>query len=591
MSQANVSNFIINRMLQWGIHRVFGYSGDGINGMMGALNEAAEHMEFIQVRHEESASLMACGHAKFTGETGVCIATAGPGAIHLLNGLYDAKMDHQPVVAIVGQKARRSMGSGFLQECDLHSLFKDVGGAYSQTINTPEQAPHVIDSAFRIARDRRTVAVVILPSDVQTLDMPAEQKPVHGGARSAIGYESPNVIPPSDQLDAAAALLNSGRKVAILAGAGCFGAENELLEIAQRLNASVTKALLGKALLPDDLPFVTGCHGLLGTEASYYAIKNCDTFLMIGTSFPYTDFLPDNGQAKGIQIDIEGGKLSVNYPMDVNLCGDAKSTLRALLERVDRKPDREWLDKVTDQVDRWWKKLKTRAYNEADPINPQRLFWELSDKLPDKSIICADAGTAANWFARDIKIRRGMKASLSGKLATMAPAIPYGIAAKFAYPDRVPVALIGDGAMQMLGMSNLITIAKYWRQWEDPRFVILVLNNRDLAQVTWEMRAMEGDPKFEASQNIPDVPYAKFARDLGLAGTRIDQPEYISEAWEQAFSAQSPFVIDAVTDPNVPTIPPHISFSQASNMIQSSLKGDPDRSDMVKQTAKDLIST
>ena len=300
-------------------------------------------------------------------------------------------------------------------------------------------------------------------------------------------------------------MLNSGEKVAILVGAGCLGAAEPLKEIAGKLKAGVAKAMLGKAVLPDDLPYVTGCLGLLGTEPSDEMMQHCDTLLMIGTTFPYTQFLPANGQARGVQIDLEPKSQSVFYPSEVNLTGDAKSTLEALLPLIEDKEKDDWLETIENNITDWWKKLEARAHQEADPINPQRLFWELSPQLPDNCILCADSGTAANWFARDLKIRAGMKASLSGKLASMCPAVPYAIAAKMAYPDRVPVALIGDGAMQMLGITNLITIAKYWREWSDPRLVILVINNHDLAQVTWEMRAMEGDPKFAASQNIPDM--------------------------------------------------------------------------------------
>ncbi|MDQ8201792.1 thiamine pyrophosphate-requiring protein [Pelagicoccus sp. SDUM812003] len=589
MSKQNVSDFIIQRLIDWKVERVYGYSGDGINGAMAALRRKREFMEFIQTRHEESAAFMACAHSKFTGNPGVCIATGGPGAIHLLNGLYDAKLDHQPVVAIVGQKPRHAMGSNSLQEVNLSGLFADVS-EYVETINVPEQAPVVMDRALRIAQDRRGVCTVILPSDVQTLDMPSEIEPAHDVARSATGYARPKVIPQKSDLAIAAEILNSGKRVAILAGAGCLEASKELEQVAEKLQAGVAKALLGKAVLPDDRPFVTGCIGLLGTEPSAKMMKECDTLLMVGTSFPYTEFLPDNGQARGVQIDIQGKSQSVFYPMEKNLTGDAKSTLAELLPLLETKKRDEWREGIEANVADWWKKLEERAHQKANPINPQRVFWELSSRLPDKAILCADSGTAANWFARDIKIREGMKASLSGKLASMCPAVPYAIAAKMAYPDRVPFALIGDGAMQMLGITNLITISKYWQSWDDPRLVILVLNNQDLAQVTWEMRAMEGDPKFEASQKIPDMDYAKFARDLGLAGRRTDNPDQIGEIWDEALQADRPFVIDALTDPEVPTIPPHITFEQTKNYLSATLKGDAGRLGFLRQSIRDFLA-
>lgn len=584
-----VSAFITDRLQEWGVHRVFGYSGDSINGFLGALREAEDAIEFIQVRHEESAAFMACAHAKFTSETGVCLATGGPGAIHLLNGLYDAKLDHQPVVAVIGQKPRHSIGSNTQQEIDLEALFEDVASAYLETVNVPEQAPIIVDRAMRIARDRRTVTAVILPSDIQTLDMPDEIGPVHGGSRSASGYSEPRILPAETDLERAAEVINAGKRVAILAGAGCLGASEALKAVAEKTQAGVAKAMLGKAVLPDDLPYVTGCLGLLGTEPSDRMMQSCDTLLIIGSTFPYTDFLPGNGQARGVQIDIEGKAQSVFYPMEVNLTGDARLTLEGLLPLLEEKDGSDWRKSIESDIESWWEKLEERSRQKADPLNPQLLFHELSPRLPDNAIICADSGTAANWFARDIRIREGMKASLSGKLASMCPAIPYAFAAKMAYPERVPVALIGDGAMQMLGITNLITLARYWGRWEDPRLVVLVLNNHDLAQVTWEMRAMEGDPKFEASQNIPDMDYAAFARSLDLGGARIDNADRVPDVWDDAFSADRPFVIDAVTDPEVPTIPPHITFTQARNYLSSALKGDAERLGFIRQTIKDVI--
>ncbi len=588
-----VAEFLVSRLHEWGIRRVFGFPGDGINGLLGAIERSYKSsetkIEFIQVRHEESAAFMACAHSKFTGEVGVCVATSGPGAIHLLNGLYDAKMDHQSVVAIVGQQARAALGGSYQQEVDLMSLYKDVAGEYVQMVTEPSQVRHVIDRALRIAQSERTVTCVVLPNDVQELKYhkPARE---HGTVHSSTGYSKPVLIPDQTDLRQAADLLNQGKKVAILIGAGAANCEDEVMEVAELLGAGVAKALLGKAMLPDELPYVTGSIGLLGTKPSYDLMMDCDTLLLVGTSFPYSEFLPKEGKAKAVQIDIDGRMLGLRYPVDLNLQGDSKKTLQMVIPLLHRKEDRDWQNDIIKEVERWWKVMEARAMNDADPINPQRIFWELSKKLPDNCILSADSGSTASWFARDLKIRRGMMASLSGNLATMCPAVPYAVAAKFAYPGRVPIALVGDGAMQMLGINEMITIAKYWKQWSDPRLIILVLNNRDLNMVTWEERVMAGDPRFEASQDVPDFEYASYAKLLGLNGIRIDSPDQINTAIEQAMSANTPFVIDAVTDPNVPPLPPHITLKQAK-AFYSALRGEENAWDLIKQTYKDVIES
>ncbi|HEU4649501.1 MAG TPA: thiamine pyrophosphate-requiring protein, partial [Gemmatimonadales bacterium] len=474
-----VSDFLLERLRAWGIHRIFGYPGDGINGIMGALNRADNDPEFIQVRHEEMAAFMACAHAKFTGEIGVCLATSGPGAIHLLNGLYDAKMDHQPVLAIVGQSARAAIGGAFQQEVDLITLFKDVAGEYVHMATVPEQVRHLVDRAVRIAIDERTVTCLILPNDLQTLEA-REPERAHATIHSGIGYVPPRVVPREIDLRRAADVLNAGEQVAMLVGQGALDATDEVLETADRLGAGIAKALLGRAVVPDDLPFVTGSIGLLGTMPSWEMMTDCDTLFMVGSSFPYSEFLPKEGQARGVQIDIDGRMLSIRYPMEVSLVGDSRETLRALLPLLHRKKSRAWRKRIAGGMSKWWKVLEARAKNPADPINPQWVFWELSPRLPDNCIITSDSGSAADWFARDLVLRRGMMASLSGNLATMGPGVPYAIAAKFAHPNRVVIACVGDGAMQMNGINELITIAKYWMRWSDPRLVIMVLNNRDL---------------------------------------------------------------------------------------------------------------
>lgn len=584
-----VSDFIINRLSAWGIKRIYGYPGDGINGIMGALDRAKDSMDFIQVRHEEMAAFMACAHAKFTGEVGVCMATSGPGAIHLLNGLYDAKLDHQPVVAIVGQQARLSLGGSYQQEIDLISLYKDVAGEYVHMMTEPCQARQMIDRAIRIAKTQRTVTCIIVPNDVQELDAIEAPPKKHGSVFTGVGHSVEKPVPPESELKKAADVLNSGKKVAMLIGAGAIGAEKEVKEIAELLGAGVAKALLGRAALPDDLPYVTGAIGLLGTKPSWDLMMDCDTLLMIGSSFPYSEFLPDEGQAKAVQIDIDGRMVSLRYPMDVNLVGDSKETLKALLSMIKYKEDRSWRKEIENNIDEWWKVIEAKAMNEAKPINPQRVFWELSPRLPDNCIITADSGSSANWFARNLKIREGMKASLSGTLATMCPGVPYTIAAKFAYPDRVAIALVGDGAMQMLGNNGLITISKYWKRWSDPRLVILVLNNGDLNQVTWEQRVMTGNPEFTGSQNLPEFPYAKYAELLGLKGIKVDDPEKLAAAWDEALSADRPVVLEAVVDPDVPTIPPHVTFDQMVKFTKTVFKGDAREKGIISQTFKDVI--
>jgi len=587
----NASDFLIRRITEWGISRIYGYPGDGINGIIGAIGRAGDAINYVQVRHEEMAAFMACAHYKFTGEVGICLATSGPGAIHLLNGLYDAKMDHAGVLAIVGQQARAAIGGDYQQEVDLVSLFKDVAHEYVHMASTPAQIRHLVDRAIRIAKAERTVTCIIIPNDVQ--EMPAIPTPPrkHGTVHSGTGYMSPHVVPKQKDLQNAADILNHGEKVAMLVGAGALQATDEVIEVADILGAGVAKALLGKAVIPDELPFCTGPIGLLGTKPSWDMMNRCDTLLMVGTSFPYSEFLPPEGQARGVQIDIDPKMLSLRYPTEINLIGDSAETLRALIPMLDRKEGRKWRKKLESEIKEWWRVLEARAKNKANPINPQRVFWELSPRLPDNCIIVADSGSAANWFARDLKIRRGMMASLSGNLATMGPGVPYAISAKFAFPGRVVIATVGDGAMLMNGINELVTIANYWKEWSDPRLIIMVLANRDLNQVTWEQRVMAGDPKYECSQDVPTFEFARYAEMLGLTGIRVDETEQIGPAWEQALSATRPVVLEAITDPEVPTLPPHITFEEAKKFTESMVKGEPHLDHIIKQTFKEAVES
>ncbi|QVQ28132.1 thiamine pyrophosphate-requiring protein [Achromobacter deleyi] len=564
-----VSDFVLKRLSQWGVRRVFGYPGDGINGLIGAFGRTEEPLEFIQARHEESAAFMACAHAKFTGQVGVCLATSGPGAIHLLNGLYDAKLDHQPVVALVGQQARSALGGDYQQEVDLVSLFKDVAHDFVHMAATASQARHMVDRAMRIAMERRSVTCVIFPNDVQ--DLPAVEIPPreHGTVRTGIGVTSHAGVPGQDALRNAADLLNRGERVAMLVGAGALEAGGQVRQVAELLGAGVAKALLGKAVLPDSLPYVTGAIGLLGTQPSWEMMNECDTLLMVGTSFPYAEFLPREGQARAVQIDRDGRKLSLRYPVEVGLVGDSRLTLEALVPLLEHKKARRWRERIEKQVANWRDTVHARAMVDAKPLNPQRPFLELSRRLPPQAIIACDSGSAANWYARDIEMQEGMMGSVSGGLATMGCGVPYALAAKLAYPERPVIALVGDGAMQMLGINELITIAHRWKDWANPTLVVMVLNNRDLNLVTWEQRVMGGDPRFADSQWLPEFSYADYGRLLGLEGIRVDSAEQVGPAWERALSAARPVVLEMVTDPEVPPLPPHIPAKQIAAYFQA----------------------
>jgi len=585
----NVSEFVWQRLGEWGLNRVYGYPGDGVGGLDVALEKAKDKMEYVQVRHEEMAAFMASAHAKFTGQVGLCYATSGPGAIHLLNGLYDAKMDHVPVVAIVGQQARASIGASYQQEVDLQTLFKDVASDYVATGTIPSQVRTLIDRAVRIAQTRRSVTCVILPNDLQNLDY-EEPKMAHGFTHTGVGFPGESKVPEQSALQAAAAVLNAGKKVAILVGAGALSATDEVIAVADRLGAGVAKALLGKAALPDDLPYVTGSLGLLGTKPSWDLMKGCDTFLMVGSSFPYSEFLPKPGNARGVQIDIKGENLSLRYPMEVNMVGDSAATLTALLPLLRQNADTSWRDGIADGLKDWWKVLEVRAMSSADPLNPQRVFWELSPRLPDNAIITADSGSVANWYARDIKMRRGMKGSLSGSLASLGAGTPYAMAAKMAFPERTVIACMGDGAMQMNGLNVMITISKYWKQWSNPHLIVLVLNNRDLNQVTWEERVQLGAGKTESTQSIPDFPYHKYAELIGLKGIFVDNPDKVGAAWDEALAADRPVILEAYTDPNVPPLPPHITLKDAANFM-SMIGTEPELGSVLLNSAKELLAT
>ena len=584
-----VSDFFVQRLHEWGVRRIFGYPGDGINGVLGALQRAKGKIEFVQVRHEEMAAFMASAHAKFTGELGVCLSTGGPGAAHLITGLYDARCDHMPVLAIAGQAPRTARGAHYQQELNLDRMFSDVA-TFVQEAETPSQVRMLTDRAIRIAKSEHAVSVLIFPADLQDLEY--EEPPrKHGSVRTGVGYSRPLIIPRDDDLQRAAEVLNSGSKVAILIGAGALRASKQVIDVAEKLKAGVAKALLGKAALPDTLPWVTGSIGLLGTKPSYDLMMECDTLLMIGSGFPYSEFLPPDGQARGVQIDIDPSMLSIRFPMEVNLHGEAAATLNALLPLLEQKTDDAWRQRIERNVQDWWELLERRALAPAQPINPQLVAWDLSPRLPKGAIITSDSGSCANWYARDLKIRPGMMCSLSGGLASMGAAVPYAIAAKFAHPERPVIALVGDGAMQMNNMAELITVSKYWRDWSSPNWICCVFNNEDLNQVTWEQRVMQGNPKFEATQNIPDVPYHRFAESIGLKGIFVDRPDRLAQAWDDALSSDRPVVLEVKTDPEVPPLPAHISFEQARNFATTLLKGDPEQGRLIQDTARQVLAS
>jgi pyruvate dehydrogenase (quinone) len=580
------ADFFVDRLKAWGVKRIFGYSGDGINGVIGALQRDGG-IDLIQPRHEEMAAFMAVAHAKFTGELGVCLATGGPGATHLLTGLYDAKLDHMPVLAICGQAETTVRGASYQQELNLDRAFADVA-EYVQEVSHPAQLPHVVDRAVRLALARRAPSVIIIPKDVQEQAFEAPKR-AHGFTRSGPGYSRPLIVPAEADLRKAAEILNAGEKVAILVGAGAAHAADEVVQTAETLGAGVAKALLGKAVLPDDLPFVTGAIGLLGTRPSSDLMNGCDTLLMIGTGFPWSEFLPKDGAARAVQIDINPAMLSLRYPCEVNLQGDAAETLRLLLPLLEKKTDRRWRGRIEGWLAEWWKTLEARAKTKAHPVNPQRVVWEMSPRLPENAIVTSDSGSCANWYARDYRVKRGQMASLSGGLASMGAAVPYAIGAKFAHPDRPVVALVGDGAMQMNNMSELITIAKYCDRWPDRRLVVCVFNNEDLNEVTWEQRVMNGNPRYDASQDIPDVRYSKFAELIGLQGIYVDDPEDLGRAWDEALSARGPVVLEVKTDPEIAPLPPHISFKEAKNFMFAMTR-DEDAAHVVRDTARQVIN-
>src|SRR3954468_16836709 len=531
--QRLVADLVVERLGAWGVERVFGHSGDGINTVLGAMRRAGSRPDFVQARHEENAALMAVGHAKYTGSVGVVLATQGPGAVHLLNGLYDAKLDNVPVVALVGQQETTVLGSAYQQGLDLQTLFTDATG-YVQTVLAAEHAVMVVDRAFRTALATRQPCAVVLPHHVQKLPVPDPLPQQHGVVVSAPEWRRPRVLPQEDDLRKAAEVLNDGRKVALLVGQGARDAGDQVQAVADRLGAGITTSLLGKPWVDERRPTSAGVMGHLGTSASAFLMSSCDTLLIVGSNDPWTEFYPPPGRVRAVQIDVDTRNLGNRYPVDVGLPGDAAETLDALLPLLEPRADDGWRDEVVDAVARWRTLAAQRAALPAEPLNPELVIRELSPRLPADAQVSVDVGSVTYWYARHLTLPPGVQAHLSSTLASMGSALPYGIAAKLAAPERPVVALAGDGAMQMNGIAELITVSRLWREWADPRFVVLVLHNRDLAEVTWEQREMEGDPRFRASQQLPAFPYAGYADLLGLRGIRVDAPADVGAAWDAA---------------------------------------------------------
>ncbi len=580
---------LVDRLTDWGVRRVFGYAGDGIDPILAALDRASDRVELVTARHEEMAAFMATGHAKYSGEVGVCLATQGPGAIHLLNGLYDAKLDRKPVVAIVGQVVATALGSGYLQEVDLPTVFKDVCGQYVQTVTEPEQLPLVLDNAFRTALATSSPTCVIVTHDVQRAELPDDLPQSHGVVHTAAVTGRSRVLPAEDDLHRAAAVLNAGSRVAMLVGQGATGAADDVLAVAERLGAGVTVSLLGKPLLDESLPFHAGVMGHLGTTASADLMSSCDTLLIVGSNDPWTEFYPPPGQARTVQVDLAARNIGAKYPVEVGLAGDAGPTLRALLPLLEP-GDPAWRQRVEADVRAWREVARRRVQDPADPLNPQLVVHALSAHLPADAQVSVDVGSVVYWYARFLRLPTGVPAHLSSTLASMGSALPYGIAAKLLHPGRPVVALAGDGAMQMNGLSELITVAARWRTWADPRFVVLVLHNGDLAEVSWEQREMEGDPRFPASQDVPAFPYAGYAELLGLRGIRVDDPGDVDAAWREALAADRPCVVEAVVDRRTPLLAPRRDEESVAPMwrgLDQEDDGEPAAEQLRRQRAEE----
>ncbi len=576
----SVAQMFVDRLIDWGVDTIFGFPGDGVNGIFEALRQRQERIRFIQVRHEEAAAFAACGYAKYTGRLGVCLATSGPGGIHLLNGLYDAKCDGQPVLAITGHTFHDMIGTHYQQDVDLDKLFMDVA-AYNQRVMGPAHVVNVLDEAVKTALAYHTVAHITIPKDVQDWKSDAERSSANVPQHSADIFAAAHPIPPRETLEAAADLINRGSKVAILAGRGCLRARAEVLELAEKVGGPIVKPLLGKGVVPDDSPYTTGGIGLLGTAPSQDAMKECDTLIIAGSSFPYLEFYPKPGKANTVQIDISPVRIGLRHPADVGLIGDCPTVLRALLPLVQPKADKSFLKKSQERMRDWNELMRVRGTRTDMPMKPQVPVYELNKALEDDAIVSADSGTIATWAARYIQMRGNMQFSLSGSLATMANGLPYSIGAAVAYPDRQVICIVGDGGLTML-MGEIATLVKY-----DLNVKVIVIKNNTLGMIKWEQMVLEGNPEFGVS--LQPIDFAGFAMNCGAAGFTIENPQDAPSVLREALSHRGPAIVQAVVDPNEPPLPGHVSTEQALKFSEALVRGQKDAWEIIKTVAEDRI--
>jgi pyruvate dehydrogenase (quinone)/pyruvate oxidase len=574
------ADILVEVLQDWGVDTIFGLPGDGINGIMEALRKRQETIRFVQVRHEEAAAFMACGYAKFTGRLGVCLATSGPGGLHLLNGLYDAKLDGQPVLAITGMPYHDLIGTHTQQDVELDKVFADVA-AYSIRIMGPTHVENVAHLACRTALLRRAVAHITFPVDLQDREIKGERskRNIPGHASDVMSQGAR--LPHEGDLAQAANILNEGKKIVILAGRGALHAGVELEQVADVLGAPIVKALLGKAAVPDDSPYTTGTIGLLGTRPSQEAMEACDTLLMVGTSFPYIEFLPKPGDARGVQIELDPTRLGLRYPIEVGLVGDSRRTLQALLPLLQRHDDRRFLERAQQAMAEWWTLMEDRGTRPDIPMKPQVVAWELGKRLRDDAIVCADSGTVATWWARQIRVKRGQMYSLSGTLASMANGLPYAMAAQIAYPDRQVVLFVGDGGFSML-MSEFANCVKY----KLPIKIVIIKNN-SLGMIKWEQMVFLGNPEYGCE--LQPIDFAAFARACGATGFTVDDPAQCGAVLDQAFATDGPVIVEAVVDPFTPPMPPKVTVEQAAKFGESLLKGQPNRRKIALTVLSDTV--
>lgn len=581
MASENAADILIETVMSWGVDTIFGLPGDGINGIMEALRVRREKVRFIQVRHEESAALMACAYAKYTGKLGCCLATSGPGGIHLLNGLYDAKLDQAPVLAITGQTYSDLKGSHFQQEINMLQLFSDVA-CYNQEVINPNSIRMLTNEACRHALNNRAVSHLCIPIDYQIAKVNEKKQGMHKRAATNSVWAPPRAVPQPELLAHAAEILNQAKRPVILIGAGARNAGADVIELAEKIGAPIVKALLGKDVLPDDHPLTTGGLGLLGTTPSQEVMEQCDALIMIGTSFPYVEYLPKPDQARGIQIDDKPDRIGLRFPVEVGLVGDAKTTIAALLPLVTHKEDRAFLSKAQEGMTKWWQLMDKYADREAVPIKPELVAQELSELLENDAIVSGDSGTNTSWIARYLRIRGTQRFNCSGTLATMAPALPYAIAAKIAFPTRQSVAFVGDGGFSML-MADFATACKYKLP-----IVVVVLSNESLGMIKWEQLVFMGNPEY--GTELHSIDFAKFAEACGGIGFSVVEPAHLRTALKAALESGHPCIVDVKVDALEPPLPSKVEVKQATKLAEALLKGQPDGKQIAQTLFRDKLN-